>query len=141
MAGRVAGSIGRRRTLIAGGLIFVAGSVWCALSSSATELAAARTFLGVAVGAVSIVSPMYISEITPAAVRGRMVSLNTLMIVVGQLLVFVPGVIVLQIATGESWSWCLHYGFTVFIYGGLVKAAIGAAVLPSAWRLTRRFER
>lgn len=104
VAGRVAGSIGRRRTLIAGGLIFVAGSVWCALSSSATELAAARTFLGVAVGAVSIVSPMYISEITPAAVRGRMVSLNTLMIVVGQLLAY--GVNSLLAASG-SWHWML----------------------------------
>jgi biotin transport system substrate-specific component len=57
--------------------------------------------------------------------------------VVGQLLVFVPGVTVLQIATGESWSWCIHYGFSIFIFGGLVKAAIGAAVLPSAWGLLR----
>lgn len=104
VAGRVASMIGRRRTLIAGGLIFVAGSVWCALSSSADELAAARTFLGVAVGAVSIVSPMYISEITPAAVRGRMVSLNTLMIVVGQLLAY--GVNSLLAASG-SWHWML----------------------------------
>ncbi|OFP85650.1 sugar porter family MFS transporter [Corynebacterium sp. HMSC059E07] len=104
VAGRVASMIGRRRTLIAGGLIFVAGSVWCALSSSAAELAAARTFLGVAVGAVSIVSPIYISEITPAAVRGRMVSLNTLMIVVGQLLAY--GVNSLLAASG-SWHWML----------------------------------
>ena len=61
------------------------GSVWCALATSVGTLAAARTFLGVAVGAVSIVSPMFIAEKVPAAVRGRMVSLNTLMIVVGQL--------------------------------------------------------
>ena len=103
-AGRVASVIGRRRTLIVGGLIFVAGSVWCALANSAAELATARTFLGVAVGAVSIVSPMYISEITPAAVRGRMVSLNTLMIVVGQLLAY--GVNSLLAASG-SWHWML----------------------------------
>lgn len=103
-AGRVASVIGRCRTLIAGGLIFVAGSVWCALANSAAELATARTFLGVAVGAVSIVSPMYISEITPAAVRGRMVSLNTLMIVVGQLLAY--GVNSLLAASG-SWHWML----------------------------------
>ena len=103
-AGRVASVIGRRRTLIAGGLIFVAGSVWCALANSAADLATARTFLGVAVGAVSIVSPMYISEITPAAVRGRMVSLNTLMIVIGQLLAY--GVNSLLAASG-SWHWML----------------------------------
>jgi biotin transport system substrate-specific component len=57
--------------------------------------------------------------------------------VVGQLLVFVPGVIGLKIAADQDWGWTIHYGFTVFIYGGLVKAAIGAAVLPSAWRLVR----
>ena len=62
-AGRVADRMGRRRTLIVGGLIFLAGSVWCALAGSTTELATARAVLGLAVGAVSIVSPMYISEI------------------------------------------------------------------------------
>lgn len=103
-AGRVADRLGRRRTLIAGGLIFLGGSVWCALATSTAMLAAARTVLGLAVGAVSIVSPMYISEITPAAVRGRMVSLNTLMIVVGQLLAY--GVNSALAASG-SWRWML----------------------------------
>lgn len=83
--GKVADALGRRNTLLVGGVIFVVGSVWCALATSVGTLAAARTFLGVAVGAVSIVSPMFIAEKVPAAVRGRMVSLNTLMIVVGQL--------------------------------------------------------
>ncbi|MGY0885882.1 sugar porter family MFS transporter [Corynebacterium aurimucosum] len=126
-AGRVASVIGRRRTLIAGGLIFVAGSVWCALANSAAELATARTFLGVAVGAVSIVSPMYISEITPAAVRGRMVSLNTLMIVVGQLLAY--GVNSLLAASG-SWHWML--GLAAVPGGAL---ALGMVLLPDtpAW--------
>ena len=103
-AGRVADRLGRRRTLMAGGLIFLAGSVWCALAGSTAELATARTVLGLAVGAVSIVSPMYISEITPAAVRGRMVSLNTLMIVVGQLVAY--GVNSALASTG-SWQWML----------------------------------
>ena len=103
-AGRVADRMGRRRALILGGLIFLAGSVWCALAGSTTELATARAVLGLAVGAVSIVSPMYISEITPAAVRGRMVSLNTLMIVVGQLVAY--GVNSALASTG-SWQWML----------------------------------
>ncbi|WP_412100140.1 sugar porter family MFS transporter [Corynebacterium aurimucosum] len=126
-AGRVASVIGRRRTLIVGGLIFVAGSVWCALANSAAELATARTFLGVAVGTVSIVSPMYISEITPAAVRGRMVSLNTLMIVVGQLLAY--GVNSLLAASG-SWHWML--GLAAVPGGAL---ALGMVFLPDtpAW--------
>jgi biotin transport system substrate-specific component len=42
---------------------------------------------------------------------------------------------------GQSWGWTIHNGFSIFIVGGLVKAAVGAAVLPSAWGLVRRFER
>ena len=59
----------------------------------------------------------------------------------GQLLIFAFGLAGLKIAVDESWGWTIHNGFTIFIFGGLVKAAIGAAVLPSAWGLVRRFER
>ena len=59
----------------------------------------------------------------------------------GQLLIFGFGLVGLKIAVDESWGWTIHNGFTIFIVGGLVKAAIGAAVLPSAWHLVRRFER
>jgi biotin transport system substrate-specific component len=84
-----------------------------------------------------------------AAVVGRLAELGqdrkvataALAFVVGQIIVFVPGVIGVKLATDQDWGWSLHWGFTVFIFGGLVKAAIGAAVLPSAWRLVRRFER
>jgi biotin transport system substrate-specific component len=47
----------------------------------------------------------------------------------------------LKIATGQDWGWVVHNGFTIFIVGGLMKAAIGGAVLPSAWALVRRAER
>jgi biotin transport system substrate-specific component len=84
-----------------------------------------------------------------AAVIGRLAELGqdrkvataALAFVVGQLIVFVPGVIGLQLATDQDWGWCIHNGFSIFIVGGLIKAAIGAAVLPSAWGLVRRFER
>jgi biotin transport system substrate-specific component len=61
--------------------------------------------------------------------------------VVGQLIVFAFGLAGLKIAVGESWSWTVHNGFAIFIVGGLIKAAVGALVLPSAWRLVRRFEK
>jgi biotin transport system substrate-specific component len=60
--------------------------------------------------------------------------------VVGQLIVFAFGLAGLKIAVGESWSWTIHNGFSIFIVGGLIKALIGALALPSAWRLVRRFE-
>jgi biotin transport system substrate-specific component len=71
----------------------------------------------------------------------RNVLLAFLAFVGGQLLIFAFGLAGLKIAVGGSWSWTIHNGFTIFIFGGLVKAAIGAVALPSAWRLVRRFER
>ena len=71
----------------------------------------------------------------------RNVALAFLAFVAGQLVIFAFGLVGLKLAVGETWSWTIHNGFTVFIFGGLVKAAIGGLALPSAWRLVRRFER
>jgi biotin transport system substrate-specific component len=71
----------------------------------------------------------------------RSVVLGFLAFVGGQLIIFAFGLAGLKIAVDESWGWTIHNGFTVFIFGGLVKAAIGAVALPSAWSLVRRFER
>lgn len=102
--GAVADALGRRRTLIVGGAIFVLGSVWCALAGAPGSLTAARFFLGLAVGAVSIVTPMYLSEMAPSNIRGKLVSLNTLMIVVGQLCAYLVNS---ALASTGSWRWML----------------------------------
>lgn len=61
--------------------------------------------------------------------------------IAGQLIVFAFGLVGLKIAADQSWSWTVHNGFAIFIVGGLFKAAVGAAVLPSAWKLVRKYER
>lgn len=61
--------------------------------------------------------------------------------VAAQLIIFAFGLVGLKMAVGESWSWTVHNGFTIFIVGGLIKAIVGAIVLPSAWQLVRRFDR
>ena len=71
----------------------------------------------------------------------RRVATAFLAFVVAQLLVFIPGLIVLHAVIGGNWSTTIHSGFTVFIVGGLIKAAVGGLVLPSAWNLARRIDR
>jgi biotin transport system substrate-specific component len=71
----------------------------------------------------------------------RTVAYAFLAFVLAQLLVFVPGVLVLKAAGGMDWADTIHFGFTVFIVGGLVKAAVGGALLPGAWKLVRHYER
>lgn len=122
LGGRVADTLGRRGTILLGALGFIIGSIWCAFASSAFELGAARTLLGVCIGGVSIVVPMYISEMAPAHVRGRLVSLNSLMIVIGQLVAFLT-----NSALAASGSWRLMLGL------GAVPAVVllvGMLILP-----------
>lgn len=60
--------------------------------------------------------------------------------VVGQMIIFAFGLVWLQAATGMDWSTTIAQGFTPFIIGGLIKAAIGGAALPGLWSAARRFE-
>jgi biotin transport system substrate-specific component len=61
--------------------------------------------------------------------------------VVAQIVVFAFGLVGLKLATDQDWGWVVHNGFSIFIVGGLIKAAVGAAVLPSAWSLVRKARR
>jgi biotin transport system substrate-specific component len=61
--------------------------------------------------------------------------------VVGQLLVFGIGVPWLKVSASLSWGSAIHEGFTIFILGGLVKAAAAGVLMPSAWRLLRALGR
>jgi biotin transport system substrate-specific component len=61
--------------------------------------------------------------------------------VAAQLIVFAFGLAGLKLAVGQDWGWTIHNGFSIFIVGGVIKALVGAAVLPSAWSIVRRFER
>ncbi len=70
----------------------------------------------------------------------RKIAVALLAFIAGQLIIFAFGLAGLKIAVGQSWSWTLHNGFTIFIIGGLIKALIGALIRPSAWQLVHRFE-
>ncbi len=58
----------------------------------------------------------------------------------GQLAIFGIGVPWLKVATNMSWGDAVHYGFALFIVGGLIKAAVAAGVVPGAWRAVRRLD-
>lgn len=57
-----------------------------------------------------------------------------------QLIVFGFGLIGFKLATDQDWSYVIHNGFTIFIVGGIVKAVLGALILPGAWRATRKLD-
>jgi len=86
VAGALSDKFGRKRLLIVAALIFAVTSMGNALAGDYTVFIAWRIFGGVAIGLASSLSPMYIAEVAPAAIRGRLVTINQLTIVVGILL-------------------------------------------------------
>jgi biotin transport system substrate-specific component len=58
----------------------------------------------------------------------------------GQLAVFGIGVPWLKVAADMTWGDAIHYGFTVFIVGGLIKAALAGVAIPGAWRFARKVD-
>jgi biotin transport system substrate-specific component len=71
----------------------------------------------------------------------RKVPLAIATFIVGQLIVFGIGVPWLKAKTSLDWSTAIHEGFSIFIVGGLIKAAVAGVATPAAWRLVRRVDR
>lgn len=88
VAGKLADRYGRKRLLIGLALIFFSGTLMCSLAPNAILMIIFRFLLGLAVGGASVIVPTYLAEIATAAIRGRLVTQNELMITGGQLLAF-----------------------------------------------------
>jgi major inositol transporter-like SP family MFS transporter len=86
--GRLADRIGRRGTLLVCAVLFLVGALSCAFAPTVGFMIAARIILGLGVGAAAVTCPLYLAEMAPAHLRGRMVTINELMIVTGQMLAF-----------------------------------------------------
>ncbi len=86
LSGSLSDRFGRKRLLILAALVFVVSSLGTALVDSFVAFNVWRIAGGVAIGLASNLSPMYIAEIAPAAVRGRLVAMNQFTIVTGILL-------------------------------------------------------
>lgn len=107
-AGRPSDRFGRHPCLVALGALYLASAIGCALAWSWMALIFFRIIGGLAIGASSVIGPMYIAEISPAARRGRMVGLFQLNIVVGVLLAYLCNFWVSSFGFGASeWRWKL----------------------------------
>src|SRR5258706_6558544 len=85
-AGALSDKFGRKRLLVIAAIIFAVTSLGNALAGNFTVFIAWRIFGGTAIGLASSLSPMYIAEIAPAQVRGKLVAINQLTVVIGILL-------------------------------------------------------
>ena len=87
-AGTLSDYLGRKKVLILSAILFLISAIGTALPESLMQFIIFRVIGGLGVGAASMTSPMYIAEIAPARIRGRMVSLNQFAIIFGMLVVY-----------------------------------------------------
>ncbi|MGF6726006.1 SP family galactose:H+ symporter-like MFS transporter [Paraburkholderia sp. GAS41] len=134
-AGWLSWRMGRRYSLGLAAVMFVAGSVWSALSGSPESIIGARLLLGLAVGVASFTAPLYLSEVAPRQVRGAMISTYQLMITVGILGAFLSNIGLSYIG---SWRWMLGV-----IAIPAVLFLLGVLALPDSprWLLQRKGEK
>ena len=108
LAGTLSDRLGRKKVLILAAVCFFVSAVGTAIPRNLAEFIFYRALGGLGVGAASMTSPMYIAEISPARIRGRMVSLNQFAIVTGFLVVYFVNYF---IALGRSEEWLVQVGW------------------------------
>jgi SP family galactose:H+ symporter-like MFS transporter len=107
LAGQLADRFGRRPMLAATAAVFVAGAIVSALAGTVSEILAGRAVIGLGVGAASMLTPLYISEVAPSARRGMLVSFNQLAMTMG---ILVSNLVGYAFAGHADWRLMLGLG-------------------------------
>lgn len=130
-AGWLSVRLGRKRSLILGAMLFVAGSLLCGGAWSPDSLIAARFVLGLAIGIAAFTAPLYLAEVASEDTRGAMISIYQLMITIGIFVAFLSDT---AFSYSGSWRWMLG---VIAIPGALF--LIGLLMLPDSprWLMMR----
>lgn len=128
VAGRISDKYGRRPGLMLAAALFALSSLAMALSPNREFFITARFMAGIGVGMASMLSPMYIAEISPAHVRGRMVAVNQLTIVLG---ILITNLINYTLRNNGDVAWRWMFGFGIIPAGLFL---LGAYFLPESPR-------
>ena len=124
--GMLADRLGRRRLSIATAVIFGLGAIGAAFAPDTAWLIVARVIAGAAIGVASFVSPLYISEIAPVDIRGKLVSINQVALTCG---IVISYLIDYAFAGSEAWRWM--FALAVVPAAGF---AIGLIFIPDSPR-------
>jgi sugar porter (SP) family MFS transporter len=108
MSGALTDRFGRKRLLVLSGLLFTVSAIWTSMSWDFFTFNAARIIGGVGIGLASNLSPMYIAEISPAAMRGKFVSINQLTIVIGILAAQIVNMLIARPVPEDATAQFIH---------------------------------
>ncbi|RPH96150.1 MAG: MFS transporter [Lysobacterales bacterium] len=126
VSGPLSDRIGRRAVLKIAAALFTVSAIASAIAPDFITLVAARMLGGFGVGAALIIAPMYIAELAPADIRGRMVSFNQLNIVIGISAAFFSNYLILGLAQSEL-GWAQTLGMDTWTWRWM----LGVETLPA----------
>lgn len=129
VAGFLSDALGRKKMLLLAGVLFLLSALGTALPNTVAVFVIFRLLGGVAIGVASISSPMYIAEISPARVRGRMVSINQFAIVSGILVAYFVNLLIASFGETLGPDWNVHYGWRWMFGFGALPAVVFLALL------------
>ena len=112
--------IGRKRTMLACAILFLISALWSGLAQTPGELVFARILGGIGVGAASLLTPVYISEIAPAKMRGALTTLNQIAILIGMVVVYLVN------------AWLANFGEEEWRIAMAWRWMFGSEALPAA---------
>ena len=125
VAGAAADRYGRKPLLIVAAVLFTVSAIATGMFNDFTMFNIARFIGGVGIGVASALSPMYIAEVSPTEIRGRMVSLNQMTIVLGILMAQVVNMLLARdTSVAESQAWNLEWGWRWMFWAETVPAAL-----------------
>ena len=125
VAGAAADRFGRKPLLTVAAMLFTVSAIATGLFNDFTLFNIARFIGGVGIGVASALSPMYIAEVSPTAIRGRMVSLNQMTIVLGILAAQVVNMLLArETSVAESQAWNVDWGWRWMFWAETLPAAL-----------------
>ncbi|MEO6002006.1 MAG: sugar porter family MFS transporter [Opitutus sp.] len=107
IAGPLSNRYGRKSALISTAFVFFGSSLGCAFAQQYNHFIFYRVLAGIAVGAASMVAPMYIAEISPSRHRGKLVSINLFAIFLGQSAAFYSNYFLRDFDGANNWRWMI----------------------------------
>ena len=129
LSGRITDIFGRKKVILVAAVIFATGALWSGVAANYDSLLYSRLYLGLAIGAASFATPLYIAEVSPTKIRGTLVSMFQLLITVGLLVSYLSDSALANNENLASWRPMFYVG----VFPALI-LLIGMLFLPETPR-------
>ncbi|EFQ98877.1 myo-inositol transporter 1 [Nannizzia gypsea CBS 118893] len=108
LGGVLGDKAGRKPAIVISGILFIIGALWQGATSTVWGMISGRSLVGLAIGMSSLITPLYISELSPSHLRGRMVTVLSLLVTGGQVIAYIVGWLLSSQPSG--WRWMVGLG-------------------------------